>query len=320
MMPRVSFLMAVFNGAATVGEAVGSIMAQGFSDFELLVVDDGSTDESAEIVRGMGDERVRVVSCGRNLGLSGALNFGLSQVRGELVARMDADDVCLPQRAAVQVKFLEQHPQVGVVGSFVETFSEHGARDVVKYPTAAELVGATMLFRSALAHPAVMFRRSALAGLQYEPDFRYAQDYALWLECVKKGILLANVDEVLLRYRLHGGQLSASMEKMQGEGTVIRSRFLRWFVDGVGEEELKLHDAVARNFLVAEAEWVKDAVGWLEKLAQVNERRGVFERDGFLRVLTGRYVAVVRFARERGTTVGGVLKVFAPFVRPGALG
>jgi hypothetical protein len=242
----------------------------------------------------------------------------MSEVRGELVARMDADDVCLPGRLGRQVEYLDAHREVGVVGSFVETFSERAGGVVVRYPTAADAVGGTMVFRSALAHPAVMFRRGALEGLRYEAEFRYAQDYALWLECVKRGVLLANVEEVLLRYRVHGGQLSASMEKMQGEGTVIRSRFLRWFVEGVTEGELGLHDAVSRNFLAADAGWAEVAVAWLEKLAAVNERRRVVDREGFLRVLTGRYVAVVRFVRERGVGVR-LSEVFARFVRAGAL-
>jgi hypothetical protein len=320
MTPPVSYLLAVYNGAATVADAVESVLAQTFRAFEFVIVDDGSTDNTAELLTTINDPRIRLILGGQNLGLAGALNRGLAECRGDLVARMDADDLALPNRTEVQVAYLDSHPDVGIVGSFVETFPP--PIETIQYPTAPEAATATMLFRSSLAHPAVMFRRRLFEqhALRYERAYRYAQDYALWLECVKHGIALANVDQVLLRYRVHGNQLSHSMDDMQAEGTAIRSQFLKWYVGEVREEDLLLHDAIARNFLVADAAWMDAAVDWLERLAATNERRQTFPQAGLLRVLTGRYVALVRFARQKGVTAAELSPTFSPFILPGALG
>lgn len=321
-MTPVTFLMAVHNGAGTVAAAMESVLGQTFGDFEFLIVDDGSSDGSGEVALSFGDRRVRVLVNEKNVGLSAALNRGLREARGEFVARMDADDMCMPERAARQVEFLRGNKDVAVVGSFVETFGEGAQGKVIAYPTEADAVGATLLFRSALAHPAVMFRREALArhGLSYEEKYWGAQDYALWLGCVEKGLRLANIGEVLLRYRVHGGQLSAAMEKMQGEGTVIRSRFLKAWSGEIREEELALHDMVSRDFFEATDEFVAAAVRWLKRLAILNEARPRFGREALLRVLTGRFVALWRFAKLHGLMLPEVVATpFGPYVHADAL-
>src|SRR4051812_12493856 len=144
MVPRVSFLMAVHNGAGTVREAVESVLGQTFGDFEFLIVEDGSSDGTGEILRGITDARVRVIVNEKNVGVSASLNRGMAMARGEFVARMDADDVCLPGRAARQVEYLEGHGEVAVVGSFAETFGGLAAEGgvVIQYPIDREAVAA----------------------------------------------------------------------------------------------------------------------------------------------------------------------------------
>ncbi len=299
MNPRVSYVMAVYNGEATIHPAVESILTQTFQDFELILIDDGSTDTTPAILRHILDPRARILRNEKNRGLSAALNCGLDSARGEFIARMDADDLSLPNRTALQTAYLDQNPAVAIVGAWIETFSNNTPGALIKYP--ADPGPATaLLFRSALAHPAVMFRRQILAdlNLRYEPEFRYAQDYALWLNCVAKGLRIANLPQVLLRYRLHEGQLSASMDKMQAEGTVIRNRFLQWFVQNITPEELALHERLSRDFLLPDAPWLTAAANWLQKLARINDQRQLFDHEPLLRTLTGRYVALTRLARQ----------------------
>jgi hypothetical protein len=321
-VPRVSILMAVHNGERTVRDAVESMLRQTFGDFELVVVDDGSNDGTAAMLAQIPDARLRVIKNAKNMGLSASLNRGWELCRGEFVARMDADDLSMPGRLAMQVAFLEAHSATAAVGGFVETFSEDGPGAIVRYPTSPKAVAATLLFRSALAHPAVMMRKECFDGarLRFEEEFRYAQDYALWLNCAEKGLGLANVGEAVLQYRVHAGQLSHSMERMQGEGTIIRSRFVGRWMNRVSEEELVLHDAIARDQLVASDEWLNTAASWLERLGRTNEERPCFQKEALARVLTGRYVSLLRFADKAGLPrPEGCHTFFEPYIQANAL-
>jgi glycosyltransferase involved in cell wall biosynthesis len=321
MEPRVTVLMAVHNCAGTVREAMESVLGQRFGELELVVVEDGSGDGTAEVVRSMKDERVRVLVNEKNVGLSRSLNRGWEGARGEFVARMDGDDVSLPERVGKQVGFMEGNPEVAVAGSFIETFGAGGG-EVVRYPTEAGMVGATLLFRNALAHPAVMMRKGALdaAGLRYEAEFRCAQDNALWARCVAKGMKLANVGEVLLRYRVHGGQLSQQyFGGMHEEGTVLRGRLVREVLPGVTPGELAVHDRLSRDCLEETEQEVRGADRWLRRLWERNEEMGLFEREALGRVLCGRWVKVVRLGRKVGVEVGGDAGPFGRFLHAGAI-
>ena len=125
-VPRLSVILPVYNGSAFLAEAMESVLNQTFRDFELLVIDDASTDGSAAVAEQFGDPRVRVIRQEANRRLPATLNHGLDLARGEWVARMDADDICHPQRFARQVAFLEAHPDHGVVGSWSEDIDEYG--------------------------------------------------------------------------------------------------------------------------------------------------------------------------------------------------
>src|SRR5690625_2292310 len=160
--PRVSVLMAVYNGGEHLPQAVDSILSQTFSDFEFIIVNDGSTDDSQIVLDAYAktDKRIRVLHQ-ENTGLVGALNAGLEEARGEFVARMDADDVAFPDRLKEQVAFLDKNPSVGLLGARVITTNSQGQRTGGwKVPTSPGYVGWRLLFRTVLAHPAVMFRRS----------------------------------------------------------------------------------------------------------------------------------------------------------------
>jgi glycosyltransferase involved in cell wall biosynthesis len=317
MTPRVSVVMAVYNGASTVGESVDSILTQSFTDFEFLIINDGSTDDSLGILNAIRDPRIRILQNEENLGLAASLNRGLDAATGGFIARMDADDIALPTRFAAQVAYLGANPAVHVLGSAIETFP---SKELISYPTAPEAATAALLFRSALAHPAVMFRKKPFADLKlrYEPEFKYAQDYALWLTALTKHLRFANLPDVHLRYRLHDNQLSASMDKMQAEGTVLRTRFLQWFVPNVTESELALHDRLSRNFLLPTPEFLTAATAWLEKLARTNESRQTFPHEGLLRALTGRYIALARLAKSNNLLIPDA-PTLKPYIFPGSI-
>jgi glycosyltransferase involved in cell wall biosynthesis len=210
-VPTVSVVLPVHNGEPYLAEAIESILGQTFGDFELIAVDDASTDNSRRRLDDAAarDSRINVVD-GQDCGLVGALNLGLSLARGEFIARMDADDISQPSRFARQVSYLRDNPDIAVVGSAITLIDASGAvvREV-SYPLApADVERFLMEVGSALAHPAVMARRKAMLSVGgYRKLFQHSEDYDLWLRMVER-YRLANLPDRLLRYRQHGRKAS----------------------------------------------------------------------------------------------------------------
>jgi Glycosyl transferase family 2 len=208
--PRVSVVMAVRNGVPYLEQAVDSILAQTFTDLEFVIIDDGSTDSTPEVLRRYqtADHRVRVLHQ-ENAGLTPSLNRGCQLARGTYVARMDADDVAFPDRLARQVEFLDRHPGVALLGSAVVRIDELG-REIKRSecPTLhAEIVRALTRY-NCFTHPTVMLRKDMLAAVGgYREAYRQAQDYDLWLRLSER-YEVANLAEPLLYYRVYASQVS----------------------------------------------------------------------------------------------------------------
>jgi glycosyltransferase involved in cell wall biosynthesis len=202
--------MAVYNGGEFLSEALESVVNQSFDEFEFLVIDDGSTDRTPHILRSYAlvDRRLRIYTQ-KNLGLAAALNRGWRLARGELVARMDADDVAKPERIEYQVEFLKRHPKVAVLGTACEFMSRDGSRRLpMPLPCEDTDIKKTLPYGNCLAHPTVMMRKSVLietAG--YRSAFVHAEDYDLWLRVAERH-RLANLADPLLSYRIHSEQAS----------------------------------------------------------------------------------------------------------------
>lgn len=202
-MTRLSVLMTVYNGEKYLQESVQSILNQTFSGFKFLIVDDGSSDKSREIIRSLEDGRLELIELPEHIGHAKALNRGLSTIKTPFVARMDADDISLPHRLERQMNFMESHPQVGICGTFVRAFD--GRRRIqVPFPCFSKEIKVKLLFECALAHPTVVMRKDMLDahGLMYNEELDHSYDWDLWqraAQCFE----LANISEFLLEYRLH---------------------------------------------------------------------------------------------------------------------
>jgi len=209
-MARVSVIMPVRDARPFIGEAIRSVLAQTHRDLDLLVMDDGSTDGSGDVARAAGDPRVRVYAQERS-GLSAALNRLLALATGEIVARADADDVCLARRLEAQLAYLESHHAVGAVGCFCDTIDASGGVSRAARPPASPGECARGLRHApTIWHPAAMYRRSVvLEAGGYDEGFSHAQDYDLWARLARR-TLIANVPEVLLCYRVHAAAASST--------------------------------------------------------------------------------------------------------------
>lgn len=220
MMPTVSVLMPVYNAARYVADAVESILGQTFADFEFLIVDDGSTDRSRSILERYAahDGRIRLTSR-PNTGYTVVLNELLGLARGELVARMDADDVALPERLARQVDYLRAHPDVVCLGTAVHFIDEAGRflRDGHPGMDHEAIQERALAGDCPLNHPSVMMRRVAVEAVGgYRAEFEPAEDLDLWLRLVEVGRLV-NLPDVLMKYRQHVGSFSEQYQRLQLE-------------------------------------------------------------------------------------------------------
>ena len=219
--PSISVLMPVYNTETYLAEAIQSIIAQTYVDFELLVIDDGSTDNSFQIAKEFAqlDARVRPIHKAENQGLVSALNLGLDLARGEYIARMDADDISLPERLEKQITYLRVHPEVGVIGSRIRYMDAKGNLSTI--PKTARLdinIRWSLFFENPFSHPVVMMRKSIIDQhhLRYSSNAEHVEDYEFWgrFLLVSKG---ANLPEILLHYRIHPGSVGDKCGRLQNE-------------------------------------------------------------------------------------------------------
>ena len=294
--PRVTVLMPVYNAEAYLREAMDSILAQTFTDYEFLILDDASSDTSAEIVRSYDDPRIRLVQNERNLKVAATLNKGLEMARGEYIARMDADDISLPERLARQVAFLDIHSEVGIVGVWAKAFGKTSF--LMPQPADPEIARAKLLFDSCFVHPALMMRRSFLEihGLRYQ-DMAHFEDYELWQRAARL-FPLANIPEWLFLYRTTIGSAFSGGNRREQEETYRRidQSSLPFLGITPTEGELDIHNFLRR----LEGSRTDEAEAWLRKLREANARTNYYQEEAFRETLRERWFLVCYVAAGNG--------------------
>jgi len=202
-IPIVSVLLPVFNGSEYLRESIESILDQTYTDFELILIDDGSTDDSPEIMRQFDDPRIRQYQQ-ENVGLAKTLNRGIELSRGEFIARQDQDDVSLPERLLKQVDFLESNQNCALVGSWAEILDGSNRTERYhKHPTNSSTLKFELLFNNPFVHSSIMIRKGVLerlGGYCTDPKYQPPEDYDLWAR-IARHYEIANIPEVLLLYR-----------------------------------------------------------------------------------------------------------------------
>lgn len=222
-MPTVSVLMSAFNAERFLEQAVRSVLDQSWTDLELIVVDDASTDRTAEILARLQEPRLKLIRQPRNAGLVQAMNTALEQAQGEFIARMDADDVAMPERLAQQIALLRARAELAAVGSSCVVIDElDKVVDRIDVETEPAAIARKLMQWNQMVHPSVTMRTAALRELGGYRDLagRTAQDYDLWLRMAERW-QLANLAAPLLRYRVHGAQLSVANLRVQSEAASL---------------------------------------------------------------------------------------------------
>ncbi len=238
--PKISVIMSVYNTPKEyLCEAIESILNQTFQDFEFLIVDDGSVQlHVKETILSYKDEHIRYLYKD-NSGLADSLNFAVSQAKGMYIARMDSDDISLPERFEKQVAFLDNNPSISIVGSWIEIFPETKVWHTMPEPKLLDFV-----LGNQLAHPAVMWRKKDFEekGLKYDKNLVCSQDYDLWSRVSMAGLKSVNLQEILLKYRSHPNNISHTKRDKQAKiAADIKATLLEFLTcDHTMQEKLKV--------------------------------------------------------------------------------
>jgi glycosyltransferase involved in cell wall biosynthesis len=295
--------MPVLNAMPFLNEAVDSVLAQSFGAFEFIIVDDGSSDGSLEVLHEYArrDARVRVLQNPVNIGVAQTLNRGLAECRGEYVARMDADDVALPERFAKQVEFMDSRPDVGVSGTWFTAFG--GTEETYRHPQDGEDIKIWHLLRdSAICHPTAFMRRALLqrTGIRY-PDGNFpAQDLWLW---IRLGFVstLANIPEALLRYRIHPRQISGLKRIAQSKKAAEAQLFFASSILGraLTGAEAAAHAVLAGRAVIDDRAELERVGAYGASLLEANEAAAAIDQDRLATAIAERLDTVPREYAER---------------------
>lgn len=255
-IPRVSVLMSAHNSEKYIAQAIESILNQTFTDFDFIIVNDGSTDTTAEIIQKYADADKRIVFVNNKKNhMIESLNQGLDLCRGEYIARMDSDDIALPERFAKQVEYMDAHLECGACGTWAKKFGPGiNSEDYIKHHKVMRLMD-FLVYGCCIVNPSAMIRRAILVdnNIKYEADFKFAEDYGFWTR-VAKYTQVHNIPQVLLNYRWHGGNISVVHKTAQLECTE------------------RIRKSILTELLSSE----KDIQKFLDMTREVNERFWLF--------------------------------------------
>ena len=207
-MPKISVIMPAYNAEKYIKEAMDSILNQTYGDFEFIVLNDCSRDRTEEIILSYEDDRIVYVKNEQNMGVAATLNKGLGLAKGDYIARMDADDISMPERFAQQVAALDANPKLAVLGTNTEIFNENGTICTGWSATNPDQMKVDLLFSCGLAHPSVMMRRQVIQAMGgYDLEFEGMEDYDLWCRVAEEHDV-STLPQILFRYRVHGAQVT----------------------------------------------------------------------------------------------------------------
>lgn len=267
---KVTVLLPVYNAEKYIEEAIESVLNQTYRDFRLLLIDDGSTDKSSDLIHNFTDDRIDYIKNEKNMGITKTLNRGLDLINSEYIIRMDSDDICYPNRFFEQVKFMDQNTEIVVAGTNIKKISDQSKTKVSTVATNPEQVKTELLFNSPLRHPTTILRNKVLKkeNFKYSEEYIATEDYGLWIEISKK-YKLTNINKVLLDYRIHEDGITVhakkNKEKRDSAHILLYEKLFNDLHIEYTDEELKLY----RDFITYNMQFTKEN---LKKIANLFEK------------------------------------------------
>lgn len=285
--PKVSVVMAVFNGDKHLCECLDSILAQTLNEFEFIIIDDASTDKTKDILNEYAnkDSRIIIITNEENKERSVSRNIGICAARASLIAVVDADDVSAPHRLEVQYEFMQKNPHIGVCGALIQIY-ETG--QTVPYYLDNDILRAYLLFNCCVAHPVVMYRKDMVLDVGgYNETMFQAEDYDLWVKLLlKRTVHFANIPEVLLRYRCYPEvNRDTYNEEQNAVADTVRIKILQQIGITPSTEELHVHGFFSDARPIYALQRWRDVVSWKEKLLQANEKTSLVSGDALAFIL-----------------------------------
>lgn len=305
----ISVIMPVYNGERYLRDAIDSILRQTYPYFELIIIDDGSTDGSAEIIHSYNDNRIVYLKNDNNCGIAGSLNKALHCAKGEYIARMDCDDIAHPRRLEIQLKIMQRNPKIGMCGSWVRYFGE--STGLMTFPVKSDNIKAFLIFRNAFAHPSVMIRKSVLRNHQLAYDqTALLEDYDLWIR-VSQYTELYNTPRVLLQYRVVNTSLMhdpLKKARLDEALSVLAKKTLEGcFNITLTPRQQILHTADIKT-LRKEGVTIDEGYAWLSYLVRLNRKNPRFSHRALMGVMSYRWYEICA-----ASSTSGVYSVFRYF-------
>jgi glycosyltransferase involved in cell wall biosynthesis len=272
--------MPVYNCESFITAAIDSMLNQTLTAFELIIIDDCSTDKTIEIISSYKDERVNLIQKKIKSGLVASLNIGINLSRGKYIARMDGDDISNLTRLEKQVNYFEQHSETDLCGTAYELID---TQKIVSFPIGHDDIKLSMLESCQLAHPTVMIKKSFVDNnnLRYLNEFECAEDYELWTRCVSLG-KVNNMPDVLLSYRHHDNQFSITNKSNQDKNSAIcRVNMLSQVWETASLNDLYTRELLFQNESFDNINKLNDVIGWMDQLVDLNIQKACFDAHKF---------------------------------------
>jgi glycosyltransferase involved in cell wall biosynthesis len=267
--PVISIVMPFYNAAPYLAEAVKSILDQTFSNFEFIIINDGSTDGSEKIIQSFSDKRIKYIVNPENRGLVYSLNKGLDAAEGSLIARMDGDDISMPERLERQFEYLRMHPEADLVASQVQLINEKGQltgfwkedRD----NNSPELIKEFLSVNNCIAHPTILAKADVIQRLRYREVQGQAEDYDLWLRWVSAGKTIHKIEKVLLQHRILPNSFTRSRQK----NVFFKLADTKFRFTGHEVRELRFNLFVFRTFIFAVSDLIKGTGKFFKQILHI---------------------------------------------------
>ncbi len=290
--PQVTVFMAVYNGAAYLNESINSILGQTFKDFELLIVNDGSTDSSLKIIEQYNDPRISVISHSKNRGLFETRNTGLDNAKGEYFAVLDCDDIASLRRLEIQVKYMKENPEFAMCGGRVKYVNEQSEviGNVNSINGNVEYLKALLLFTNIYCNSSTIYKTEIIKEYRYRPGFEPAEDFDLF-ERIASNYPIGFINEFLGCYRIHANNISSlkKSKRLAAEREIIKRQLQRYNIS-FSDADLDIHLKFTEGIFDFEKHSVEDYADWFKRLRKQNAERGIFSSRNFSQALTKQWL------------------------------
>jgi len=291
--PLVSVLMPVYNAAEFIAVSLQSIIEQDYDQLEIIIVDDGSTDQSIDVIQSFFDQRIVVVKNPENMGLAASLNKAITIATGAFLARMDADDIAHPSRISRQVNFMLDHPDVDILGTSMQYFGE--SRFLNHFPSTHDACKSYLMLNVCFGHPTVMFRHHIFDSPEnfYNRDFRqYGEEYDLWCRLVDR-FRYHNIQEVLLYYRTYPQEVKSAAESKRIKNSLeIRRNYLTSQLGEINDVDWGIHCQATFLNNISSVENIKKISEWFRRLLNINSQVSAFDHTVLKAQLAERFFEV----------------------------